>query len=91
MLRSSTRDYKIVSRSQVTPPHRVPCPPYIFRLDDEAALLVGRVLCGRVCDGHGGSIRAERREDAVGGLNGQAKSAVCREERLNIEHIRENE
>lgn len=48
-------------------------------------------MCGRVCYGHGGSVRAERREDAIGGLNGQAKSAVCREERLKVEHICENE
>lgn len=60
-------------------PHSSSLSPDVFGLDDEATLLVRRVLRRRVGDGHGGPIRAERRQDAVGRLHRQAERAVRRE------------
>lgn len=64
------------------PPHHSSRLPDVFRLHDEATLLVGRVPRRRVGDGHGGTIRAEGRQNAIGRLHRQAEGAVRRKVRL---------
>lgn len=63
-------------------PHKPSLLPNVLCLHDEATLLVGRVSRRRVGDGHGGSVRTERRQHAIGRLHGQAEGAFCRKVRL---------